>query len=429
MSALVAVLIGQSGPDLPDGGSDLHRKAYWGDTQAVRVLLDSGADHAAPDWFGRTPLHFARTEEVARALLMSGANPSARDRYDSTPLHYARTAGVASALIEFGADHSALDYYDRTPLHFARTEGIARVLLKNGADPNAWDRGGFPPLHRADNGAVASALIEFGATVEMIVPSGTMLHGTYSGEAVKVLVKAGLDPNEFNNSFGTTPLSQCFTAEAARALIAVGADPLRRGRIDHLYWSAFRAALHGDFALWKRNQGKAGVTELPLHRAVRSGRLGVVRVLLETGVYDPDDGNHVYSSRDGLTVLYLAARSNRSEILRELLAADFDPDVRNLPDRAAMNSELFQMLPNSTLTAFRFNEVGRAPLHEAARIGGTNSVRVLLDAGATVDASDWNGATPLSYTKNERIKQLLLRAGADPSIADSVSVTSSSSAY
>ncbi len=345
---------------------------------------------------------------------------------DRTPLHAARSAGVASVLIEFGADPDALDLGDRTPLHYARTEGIARVLLKNGADPNARSRWGDNPLYRVDTGAVASALIEFGAVVDSKT-SDTPLHGIYSGGAVGVLVKAGLDPNGLN-SYGQTPLYRCRTAEAARALIAVGANPLRRSRLDHLYWSAFRAALHGDFALWKRNDGKVGGSELPLHGAVRNSQLGVVRVLLETGVYDPDDRNHVYSSRDGLTVLYLAARYNRSQILRELLAAGFDPDARNLPDRTAMDSELFQMLPNSTLTAFRFNEVGRAPLHEAARIGGTNSVRVLLAAGATVDASDWNGATPLSYAKSERIKQLLLKAGADPSITGSVGVTSSSSA-
>ncbi len=77
--ALVAVLLGQPEEGFWRGGSDLHREAHWGNTQAVNVLLESGADHRALDWDDRTPLYFARTEEVARALLMSGADPNALD--------------------------------------------------------------------------------------------------------------------------------------------------------------------------------------------------------------------------------------------------------------------------------------------------------------------------------------------------------------
>jgi hypothetical protein len=106
----------------------------------------------------------------------------------------------------------------------------------------------------------------------------------------------------------------------------------------------------------------------------------------------------------GDTALHLAAAGYRSEIIRLLLAAGADPNAA-------------------------FNHRHGRPLHYAAdgRPGGPDwyeqsqlkTIRLLLDAGAEIDAQDKNGATALHRAVRTRCSaatQLLLKAGANPTL-------------
>ena len=60
---------------------------------------------------------------------------------------------------------------------------------------------------------------------------------------------------------------------------------------------------------------------------------------------------------------------------------------------------------------------GAAPLHHAVDAGSAELVRLLIGAGAVVDAPDPTGATPLWRACNAgylAVAQVLLAAGADP---------------
>ncbi len=60
---------------------------------------------------------------------------------------------------------------------------------------------------------------------------------------------------------------------------------------------------------------------------------------------------------------------------------------------------------------------GFTPLHNAAAMGHATIVQILIDAGASVDASDRNGVTPLvsaAYHGHVQVLALLLDHGADP---------------
>ena len=72
-----------------------------GDVEALKELLQGGADKDERDDEGRTALHFAcGYGEIAcsEELIKAGADVDAKDGNDNTPLHYAAGYGQAEAI-------------------------------------------------------------------------------------------------------------------------------------------------------------------------------------------------------------------------------------------------------------------------------------------------------------------------------------------
>ena len=126
------------------GGGPLHRAMDNYDTEALRMLLEAGADVNARDEWGHTPLHTAADRgnvAATRILLEAGADVNARDKWGRTPLYRAAGGDIAATrmLLEAGADVNARDRRDRTPLHEAADRGnvaATRMLLEAGANPS-----------------------------------------------------------------------------------------------------------------------------------------------------------------------------------------------------------------------------------------------------------------------------------------------------
>ena len=91
-------------------GTPLHNAAYRGDINAVKTLIEQGADVNAREHPGVTPLHTAAGEghaNVVTLLIEKGADVNAKSRRGYTPLMFAAMYGhadVAKFLIDRGAD-------------------------------------------------------------------------------------------------------------------------------------------------------------------------------------------------------------------------------------------------------------------------------------------------------------------------------------
>ena len=75
--------------------------ACAGDVEALKQLLEGGADKDEKDAEGRTALHFAcgyGELACAEELIKAGADVDARDGDKNTPLHYAAGYGQAEAI-------------------------------------------------------------------------------------------------------------------------------------------------------------------------------------------------------------------------------------------------------------------------------------------------------------------------------------------
>ena len=108
-------------------GTALHLAAESGNLKLVKLLLKYGADVNVREYFRLTPLHVAKTPEVAIALIEKGADVNAgRSRAEFTPLHVTETPEIAIALIKKGADVNAETKHG-TPLHVAASPGIASI--------------------------------------------------------------------------------------------------------------------------------------------------------------------------------------------------------------------------------------------------------------------------------------------------------------
>lgn len=129
-----------------NGATQLGELAASNQRQAVRFLLNSGAEADSLDSFSRTALYRAAENGhfgVCNDLMQWDANPDALvNGGDSTTLGEAASNGrlkTVVALLEGGAEIEGRDNRWRTPLFRAAAESeldVCRVLLERGASPN-----------------------------------------------------------------------------------------------------------------------------------------------------------------------------------------------------------------------------------------------------------------------------------------------------
>src|SRR5215831_11870896 len=350
--AVVLIVLALSAPPMQDadGTTSLHKAVLANDIPAIQKLLRSGANAAASNRYGVTPLSLAATNGnpvVVEMLLKAGADPKANLPGGQTVLMTAARTGnpdVVKMFLDRGADLNARENTNsETALMWAAAENhpeAAKLLVAHGADVDARSkpleyktdrfglegvltilpRGNMTPLMyaaREGSAAAARALAEGGASLNLTDPDGTsalllaIMNSHYDTAAV--LLEKGADP-DIADSAGMAAL---YAAVDMNTLIEIYGRPARKTS-DQLTGLVLiqkllehgakpnaqlkaptlqRAHTPGD-----RNLGE-GAT--PLMRAARNGDAAAIRLLLEKGA-DPaiEQKNHV-------TALMLAAGLGR----------------------------------------------------------------------------------------------------------------------
>ncbi|RAQ52875.1 hypothetical protein AFGD_004960 [Aspergillus flavus] len=312
---------------------------------------------------------------------------------------------------------------------------ICRILINAGADVDAPSGLGLrtTALRRALLGGHLDCiriLLDAGAdpnlAVDGRVPLDLACDMYDSYDYVKVLLDSGAHVHPPQDSARLTPLQRAVDGsqlEVIRLLLKAKANP-----------NCFTKAKQGTaLQIACRNSGEAGVVELLIAAGADiDARSGYQYDYgnLEDGLSESSDDESETSSIDSFwdtdestcscfkSAILIAAENENWEAVQLLLeeGAAVNPSMRGCPTRA-MRQELIEHSWDD-LAVF-------TPLQAAVRAQNITMTRMLLSAGAHVDARPRNkyGHTALQIAamiKNERLTQILLRKGANVNAAASV---------
>lgn len=437
-AALVRALLSQKegvNAPQPDGSTALHWMVRADDLETVDVLIRAGANVAAANRRGVTPLDLACVNGSAamiRKLLDAGANSNAAHPDGLTPLMTAARTGNPDAvrvLLDKGAAVNAKDIIaEQTALMFAVTENhleAVRVLIDHGADVNARTlivetppatTGNLQGIGRAQNR-------------EKPVPQGAMtplLYAARDGRTaiVRMLLAAGANLNQ-TEANGESPLLVAINngqIEIAQVLLEKGADPNATDGFGRApLWSAVDYR-NLDAAEGSGTNGVDREPVLPLIRALldRGANPNV-----QTKVEPPSRrwmmpfGARQWVNPAGQTPFVRAALAGDVAVMRLLLEYHADPNIPTLAGATALMSaagvgwvprQTYTERQESILEAVRLcieqgadvnaaNSKGFTALHGAAYRGLDDVVQLLVQKGAGLDAKDAEGRTPSVFAE------------------------------
>lgn len=433
-------------------GTPLSIAAKSGDVDKVRFLLQARADPHFRTSSGYTPLIEAvygqtpTRPQVVRLLLDAGAAPNVVTSYGESPLGaalYFSDLETLHILLDAGADRESLGWNSLMYAIAFGTVNDVQAELQRDADPNEDRRRGMTSwLLSLLVGDVAKAekLLEHGAQMKSDDLFAAL--GKDNPEMVRWLLSQGADANA-RDSYQHSVLSKAATWGATacvKLLIEAGADVRAE---DHVQSQPISHASTPEIARMLVEAGAdinfiSGEGYTLLKYSAEGVRPEMVRALLDMGA-DTDAETRRYST----TPLYVAVQQDDLEIARLLLEAGANPNAQNadrwFPLANAQSIDMVQLLLDYGADIHLTDERGMdalqdqddpevaaylieagaqvnpdkgqagAPLHEAARDGNLEMMRLLLQRGANVDqAMSWGEtalmkAAELSFVEGVRL--------------------------
>jgi ankyrin repeat protein len=285
----------------------------------------------------------------------------------------------------------------------------------------------FEAIRRGDASGAKRMLTERPELTSARTPNGeTALHiaaERNQPQIVALLVSAGADPRKTYGSSAHTPLSWALTTgsfAAAEQLVRSGVTPdlfcaAGLGALDAVktFFDANgrlrpRASQSGSSRFAADGQRLASPPSDPrdvvsdaLYIASRNGRASVVRFLLTR---NPDVNFRAFL---GGTPLHWAYYASSRPVVAMLSRAGADPALRDAEFNCTPRAFGISVVANwgivplvkralqSDPSLANVHDGRGTPLHEAARSGALEVVRILLKAGAVPTVRDSNGQTPL----------------------------------
>jgi ankyrin repeat protein len=393
------------------GGRDLIRHARQdllfncaaagGSKMLAEILLAAGVDVNVRDEAGYTPLLTAiehDRRELAGFLLERGANRGARTNRGRGLFEVACETGN----IALAKEMLASDRGNRAALlnHAAKNGRVELVelLLDQGADVNVPDENGDFPLfwaifgktgqHSAVCPAQPASEDDHARTVELLLARGAKVDRTFNqgstfvhvaalyrgAQVMKVLLKAGENPNLPENSLKKTPLHAAAVGgrvETVLALLDAGADPKA---VD----------IRGDTAL---------------HIAADCGNAEVVKLLL---------GRHVpintQNQSQGLMPIHNATFANSLECVQILLDAGANPNSRDANNVTPLFIAVDVTARLEQLGSYQTDAGNRYRAMASNKLARLRIIHLLIQSGAKVDSRLTAGGTdhPMSLQQYAR---------------------------
>ena len=399
----------------PDGTTALHWASYRDDIEGAGLLIRAGAKVNAANDLGATPLWTASlngSEAMVRQLLAAGADPNAALLAGETPLMVASRAGkpvVVEQLIAKGANVNARGSRSQTALMWATSQkhsDVVQVLLAHGADVHArsdkWSQvmavppHGYPPYNK-DIPAGSETALMFAARVGDL-------------DSARLLVAAGARVNDAD-AWGVSATSLAAHSDycaLVEFLLEKGADP---------------------------NAAAPGFTAL--HEAIMHRDERMVGALLAHGA-DANAPLRTWtptrrSARDfnfapelvGATPLWLAARFTEPGVMRLLIEHGADPRFVHHSEKVVEGraGEGFQHRLEATTTLMAATGMGGGseawvPLERGQREALTlAAARLAVEHGVDVNAANTDGRTALDAAKTlkfDTVAAFLIEKGAKP---------------
>ncbi|KAI1442561.1 ankyrin repeat-containing domain protein [Annulohypoxylon stygium] len=441
-----------NGPD----GHILNRAITRHDAEAVRILLLFGADPNASDNRNITPLYLAVEESFREAVIMlmkygadanSPAGPENESPFAMSVLE--DKFDLARILLTYGGDINHIMANGDTALMAAiikkRSKKLIDMLLEYGSDANVKNREGHTPLFEAINAnnlEVVISLLDHGANpnlpgpkhmlwpaaglpriLEVLLARGAdpkkapgvmeLATSINNKESVRVLLKAGVDPNARKDGI-YTPLCSSIRdnrADIFELLLANGADP----NTPSAEYPAFKCVTHYRTQYLAPLVAAGADLNNPkgiLETAVQCKNVEALYWLLDTGKVSPNDK----TPKTGATPLTTAIRENRADLVDFLLSRGADPNVRgeNWPVCMAVRQP---MILKRLLPALAEPRAFKGVMEMAVVANQLESIKLLLKAGVSVEDRNGGVFSPLTTAiredRKEIVHYLLEEAGAD----------------